>query len=66
VQEPQGSAGVGAEVAAVVSEKGLYSLRAPIVRITGLDAPWPQFAIEHHALITSTRILAGIRKAMES
>jgi pyruvate/2-oxoglutarate/acetoin dehydrogenase E1 component len=66
VQEPQGSAGVGADVSAVVAENALYSLRAPIVRVTGFDTPWPQFAIERHALITPTRILAGIRKAMDS
>ena len=66
VQEPQGAAGVGADVSAVVAEKALYSLRGPVVRITGFDTPWPQFAIERHALITPARILAGISKAMES
>ena len=40
-------------------------LRAPIVRITGLDTPWPQFAIERHALITPTRVLAGIKKVTD-
>lgn len=65
VQEPQGSAGVGADVSAVVGEKALYSLRVPIVRITGFDTPWPQFAIERHALITPARVLAGIRKVIE-
>ena len=65
VQEAQGSAGVGADVSAVVAEKALYSLRAPIVRITGLDTPWPQFAIERHALITPKRVVAGITQAME-
>lgn len=64
VQEPQGSAGVGADVSAVVAERVLYSLRSPIVRITGLDTPWPQFAIERHALITPARVLAGIKKVM--
>ena len=49
----------------MVAEKALYSLRGPIVRITGFDTPWPQFAIERHALITPARILAGINKAME-
>jgi 2-oxoisovalerate dehydrogenase E1 component len=65
VQEPQGAAGVGADVSAVVAERALYSLRAPIVRITGFDTPWPQFAIERHALITPARVLAGIKKVME-
>jgi len=64
VQEPQGSAGVAAEVAATVAERAMYSLEAPIVRVTGFDVPWPQFAIEKHALVGTERILAGIREAM--
>ena len=60
VQEPQGSAGVAAEVSAVVAEEALYDLQAPIVRVTGFDVPWPQFAIEKHALIDVDRITAGI------
>jgi pyruvate dehydrogenase E1 component beta subunit len=64
VHEPQGSAGMGAEVAAVVAEMALYALLAPIVRVTGLDTPWPQFAIERHALITPARVLAGIRQVL--
>lgn len=64
VQEPQGSAGVAAEVAAVVAEKALYDLDGPIVRVTGFDVPWPQFAIERHALIDADRIVTGIRESL--
>ncbi len=64
VQEPQGSAGVAAEVAAVVAEEAMYDLAAPIVRITGFDIPWPQFAIEKHALVDSHRVLAGIDRVL--
>jgi pyruvate dehydrogenase E1 component beta subunit len=64
VQEPQGSAGVAAEVAAVVAEKGMYDLTAPIVRVTGFDIPWPQFAIEEHALIDVDRVIFGINEAI--
>jgi len=64
IQEPQGSAGVAAEVAAVVAEEALYELAGPIVRVTGFDVPWPQFAIEKHALIDVDRVIAGIREAM--
>ncbi len=62
VQEPQGSAGVAAEVAAVVAEEAMYDLKGPIVRVTGFDVPWPQFAIEKHALIDAERVLAGINQ----
>jgi pyruvate/2-oxoglutarate/acetoin dehydrogenase E1 component len=64
IQEPQGSAGVAADVAAVVAEKALYDLHGPIVRVTGFDVPWPQFAIEKHALIDVDRIVAGIRESL--
>ncbi len=64
VQEPQGSAGVAADVAAVVAEQAMYELEAPIVRVTGFDIPWPQFAIEKHALLDVDRVKAGIDQAM--
>jgi pyruvate dehydrogenase E1 component beta subunit len=64
VQEPQGSAGVAAEVAAVVAEEALYDLDGPIVRVTGFDVPWPQFAIEKHALIDVDRVGAGIEETL--
>jgi 2-oxoisovalerate dehydrogenase E1 component len=65
VQEPQGSAGVAAEVAAVVAEKALYDLKGPVVRVTGYDVPWPQFAIEKHALIDVDRVVAGIGQVLD-
>lgn len=64
VQEPQGSAGVAAEVAAVVAEEAMYDLEAPLVRVTGFDVPWPQFAIERHALLDVSRVKAGIDQVM--
>jgi pyruvate dehydrogenase E1 component beta subunit len=64
VQEPQGSAGIAAEVAAVVAEQAMYDLEAPIVRVTGFDVPWPQFAIEKHALVDVNRVKDGIEQVM--
>jgi 2-oxoisovalerate dehydrogenase E1 component len=64
VQEPQGTAGVAADVAAVVAEHAMYDLEAPIVRVTGFDIPWPQFAIEKHALLDVDRVKAGIDQVM--
>jgi len=39
VHEAAGPCGVGAEVAAIISEKAFDSLKAPVVRLTGPDAP---------------------------
>jgi pyruvate dehydrogenase E1 component beta subunit len=66
VQEPQGAAGVAADVAAVVAEEAGYELEAPVRRLTGFDIPWPQFAIEKHALIDSTRIGSAITEVLRA
>lgn len=64
VQEPQRTGGVGAEVAATIAEVSGYDLEAPVRRFAATDAPWPQFAIEKHALITSDMVLSEIRQTM--
>jgi pyruvate/2-oxoglutarate/acetoin dehydrogenase E1 component len=66
VQEPQRTAGVAAEVAAHVAEHAGYALEAPIRRLAATDAPWPQFAIEKHALLTDAQVLSAIRELAEA
>ncbi len=61
VQEPQRSGGVGAEVVAEVAERCGYDLVAPPRRLAATDAPWPQFAIEQHALITDAIVASELR-----
>ena len=41
VQAAQGFAGVGAEIAARVSERAFHALAAPVLRVAGLDIPYP-------------------------
>ncbi|MEX0700121.1 MAG: pyruvate dehydrogenase (acetyl-transferring) E1 component subunit alpha [Acidimicrobiia bacterium] len=65
VQEPHTTGGVTAEIAAVVAEKAMYALTAPIVRVGGYDTPWPQFAIERHALINPARVEMAISQVMK-
>ncbi len=60
VQEPQRSGGIGAEVVAEIAERCGYDLVVPPRRLAGTDAPWPQFAIEAHALITETMIVSEL------
>ncbi len=66
VQEPQRTGGVGAEVTATIAEVAGYDLEAPVRRFAATDAPWPQFAIEKHALISSDLVLAEIRRTVSS
>ena len=66
VQEPPRTAGMAAEVAATVAEEALYDLEAPIVRVTGFDAPWPPFGVEHHAIITPRRVMSAVEEVIRS
>jgi pyruvate dehydrogenase E1 component beta subunit len=51
VHEAAAPCGVGAEVAAIVSEKAFAALKAPVRRITGPDAPAPSsWLLEQAAL----------------
>jgi 2-oxoisovalerate dehydrogenase E1 component len=61
VQEPQRSGGIGAEVVAEVAERCGYDLVAPPRRLAATDAPWPQFAIEAHALVTDVMVASELR-----
>ena len=41
VHEAAGPCGVGAEISAILAEKAFGSLKAPVIRLTGPDAPAP-------------------------
>ena len=60
VQEPQRTGGIGAEIVADIAERCGYDLIAPPRRLAATDAPWPQFAIERHALITEEMVASEI------
>ena len=60
VQEPQRTGGIGAEIVADIAERCGYDLVAPPRRLAATDAPWPQFAIERHALITDEMVASEI------
>ena len=62
VQEPQRTGGVGAEIVAEVAERCGYDLVAPPRRLSATDAPWPQFAIEFHALVTDEMVASELRQ----
>ncbi|WP_433475167.1 alpha-ketoacid dehydrogenase subunit beta [Spirillospora sp. CA-142024] len=60
VQEAQGFAGVGAEIAARVQERCFHSLAAPVLRVTGFDIPYPPPKLEHSHLPDVDRILDAV------
>lgn len=57
--------GLGAEIAARVTEAAFYHLEAPILRATGFDTPYPPPRLEKYWLPDSDRILDLIERSMK-
>jgi 2-oxoisovalerate dehydrogenase E1 component beta subunit len=62
IQEAQGFAGVGAEIAARVQERAFHSLHAPVLRVAGLDIPYPPPKLEHLHLPGVERVLDAVAR----
>ena len=65
VQEAPRTAGYGAELAAILAEKAMLDLRAPIVRVTGYDVPYPYWQIEDAYMPSAERVADAARKLLE-
>jgi pyruvate dehydrogenase E1 component beta subunit len=63
VHEAPSNIGVGAEVAARVSEKCFYSLEAPVLRVTGFDTPYPAARVEEEYLPDLDRVLDAVDRS---
>lgn len=64
VHEAARSCGVGAEIAAIVAEKGIYHLRGPIRRVTGYDVIMPLFRREMDYMPSVSKITDAIKQTM--
>lgn len=63
VHEASRMCGVGAEVAAIIAEKAFDALKAPVVRLTGPDAPAPSSYVLEQAFIPQPgAIVEAVRK----
>lgn len=60
IQESQGFAGVGAEIAARVQEQCFHHLHAPVLRVSGFDIPYPAPKLERWYLPDVDRVLDAI------
>jgi 2-oxoisovalerate dehydrogenase E1 component beta subunit len=60
VHEAPRTCGYGAELAALIAEKALLSLEAPIARVTGFDTPFP-YTLENEYLPSADRVAVAIR-----
>ncbi|WP_429886396.1 alpha-ketoacid dehydrogenase subunit beta [Geoalkalibacter halelectricus] len=64
VHEAARTAGLGAEIAAQVSEEALLYLKAPVARVSGFDTVMPLPKAEHLYLPTPERILRAARRIL--
>ncbi|MEO6952619.1 MAG: alpha-ketoacid dehydrogenase subunit beta [Polyangia bacterium] len=61
VHEAPKTCGYGAELVALICEKALLSLEAPIVRVAGFDTPFP-YTLENEYLPTPERVLSQLHE----
>ncbi len=65
VHEAALTGGVGAEIAAQLAEKSLFSLKAPPERVAGFDTIVPYAKMEKYYLPNENRILEAVKRVME-
>ena len=65
VHEAARNVGVGAEIAAIVAEHGLYDLHAPIQRVAGFDTIMPLFRLERDYIPSVQRIVDAVQLTLE-
>ncbi|MDQ3664003.1 MAG: alpha-ketoacid dehydrogenase subunit beta [Actinomycetota bacterium] len=64
VHEAVVSLGLGAELAARISEQAFYALEAPVLRVGGFDTPYPPSRIEEEYLPDLDRVLDAVDRAL--
>ena len=65
VHEAHVNLGMGAEVAARITEECFYSLEAPVLRVGGFDTPYPPSRIEEDYLPDLDRVLDAVDRSLE-
>ncbi len=65
VQEAPRVCGFAAELAAILAEKAILDLRAPVVRVTGYDVPYPYWQIEDAYMPSVARVGDAVRRVLE-
>jgi pyruvate dehydrogenase E1 component beta subunit len=63
VHEASRSGGLGAEIAARVTEDCFYSLEAPVLRVAGFDIPYPPARAEEEFLPDLDRVLDAVDRS---
>ncbi|MFV2102546.1 alpha-ketoacid dehydrogenase subunit beta [Micromonospora sp. LOL_024] len=63
VHEAPGNLGMGAEIAARITEECFYSLESPVLRVTGFDTPYPASRVEEEYLPDLDRVLDAVDRS---
>ncbi len=64
VHEASTFLGMGAEIAAMVTEEAFYSLEAPVLRVGGYNVPYPPSRLEEEFLPDLDRVLEAVERAL--
>ena len=64
VHEAHVNLGLGAELAARITEQCFYDLEAPVLRVGGFDTPYPASRIEEEWLPDLDRVLDAVDRTM--
>ncbi len=64
VHEAPSFVGLGAEIAARVSEELYYEMEAPVLRVTGFDTPYPPSRVEEDYLPDLDRVLHAVDRSL--
>jgi pyruvate dehydrogenase E1 component beta subunit len=64
VYETPTAGSVGSEVAALIQERAILSLEAPVRRVGGYDMPYPPVSVEEAYLPSADRVVAAVRETL--
>jgi len=64
VHEAPSYVGLGAEIAARVSEELYFEMEAPVLRVTGFDTPYPPSRLEEEYLPDLDRVLHAVDRSL--
>jgi pyruvate dehydrogenase E1 component beta subunit len=64
VHEAPRTAGFGAEVAALLADRAIFDLRAPVRRVTGFDVAYPYWSLEDLYIPGVERVTRSLREVM--
>ncbi len=58
------TSGLGAELASRIQERCFYALEAPVIRVTGLEMPYPPAKVEEDYVPSVDRILSAVDQSL--